>query len=211
MANYYSPDDYPITPPPRDSWINITLCILNVVLVIVFCFCLLLDVWQRQAWAYAVFLRDLRVMGLPLAEEEEGPNGSRPTLPMKTLTSAQLQAAYKTQRGGRRSERLHRQGLSHGERMLPRYIDDATLKHIFGDLKPYVHTLDEEIHRLEGSLFDEIARAAQDTADAEKTAADKRKKLREVLLPLARNVMKVRTYDVQCNDPKLDEAALDKH
>ena len=209
MANYYSPDDYPITPPPRDSWINITLCILNVVLVIVFCFCLLLDVWQRQAWAYAVFLRDLRVMGLPLAEEEEGPNGSRPTLPMKTLTSAQLQAAYKTRvEGANRKTSSSR--IIPWRRVLPRYIDDATLKHIFGDLKPYVHTLDGRKSIASKGPFSTKLPGLLKIPPMPRRPPPTSKKLREVLLPLARNVMKVRTYDVQCNDPKLDEAALDK-
>src|SRR5580704_11574810 len=87
-------DSYLDEPKPRTSVLNLILCILNLLAVGGFGFCLLLDLEKRQSWSYAVFLHDLAIMGLPLKEEEEFVTASRETAQKNNLRPEQLQEAF---------------------------------------------------------------------------------------------------------------------
>src|SRR5207249_659638 len=77
------PDEPEKEPAPRgkNTGLTITLCVLNVLAAVGFIFLLVLDYQKRQEWSHAVFMNELYIKGLPLKEEDEGPSGSRVTMP----------------------------------------------------------------------------------------------------------------------------------
>src|SRR5205823_14793213 len=89
------------TPPARTSWLTIILCFLNVTAAVGFVFLLMMDYRTRADWSHAIFMHDLKAVGLPLREElAEGTSASRLALPHQRLDAGMIKEAYST-RGGK--------------------------------------------------------------------------------------------------------------
>jgi hypothetical protein len=193
-------DSYLDEPKPKTSPLTLALCILNVLAVLGFAYCLLLDLEKRQAWSYAVFLHDLAIMGLPLQDEDTGSSASRETAPKPNLRSEQLHAAYQNRKPGMRvAETFQIDDPGIPARILPEHLSDETLKDYFGNLyvktPDIVNTLEKEVGRIKASILVDIEKASRETVDAAKTPEDKRQQLEKVLLPLACNVFQARELD----------------
>src|SRR5437660_6816044 len=88
-------------PPARTSMLTIILCFLNVAAAAGFVFLLMLDYRKRADWSHAIFMHDLKAVGLPLREElAEGTSASRLALPHQRLDAGMIKEAY-SKRGGK--------------------------------------------------------------------------------------------------------------
>lgn len=196
-------------PKAKVSALTMVLCLLNVVAAGAFVYFLLMDLEKRQAWSYAVFLHDVYILGLPLKEEEELLTASRQVAPRAVLRPDQILSAHQGRKGPDRGpfQAVNEQLPA---RILPSHLNEEILKDIFGSLKSPVATQEEEVDRIKSSIFMDIAKAAKELADAEKTDAEKQQRLEKVLLPLACNTYQVRALDKHIRAAKdLDKELTD--
>jgi uncharacterized phage infection (PIP) family protein YhgE len=193
---------------PKVSLLTIVLCILNVAAAGGFVYLLFMDLEKRQAWSYAVFLHDVAIVGLPLEQEELAPSASRVVLPKVNLRPEQLQSAYQQRKGGSIRETFQAVDEQLPVRIRPSHLNDDNLKDIFGDLKPTVKTLEEEIKLIKDNIFKNIDEAADEVVKGEKSESDKKQRLEKILLPLAANVHQVKSLNQRIR--KVQGAELEK-
>src|SRR5437868_4713152 len=82
-------------PRGRNTGLTIALCVLNVLAALGFTYLLVVDYQKRQEWSHAVFMNELFLQGLPLAQEDDGLSGSRVTLPHQKLESSQITEVFR--------------------------------------------------------------------------------------------------------------------
>lgn len=177
-------------PKPRVSLLTVLLCLLNVAATIGFAVLLIMDYSKRQEWSHAVFMRDLALQGVALAQEADGPSAYHATMPEQRINPDKIKEAFR-KRGGSVSESFTPVAEVFPNRILPQHLSDETLKLHFKGLGPPVRTLEDEIDRLRKELPNDILKAAQETTDkldpkAKDPVQDKRNLLVALLLPLAR-------------------------
>lgn len=198
-------DDFEEQPKAATSIFTIILAVLNVLAVGAFAYFLLLDYEARQKWSYNVFLHDLAILGLPLASEESGFSASRATAPKQVLSPEMVRAAF-TKRGGSVPEPFLAVDEPIPPRIKPQEMSDEIVATIFrGDPFGPVKTLDEEVARVKGKLFGDIAQAAQEAAAPIKADDARRDMLRKLLLPMAVNVQQVQKLDKAINGAKASD------
>src|SRR5438309_87790 len=157
------------TPPARTSWLTIILCFLNVAAAAGFVFLLMMDYRRRADWSHAIFMHDLKAVGLPLREEQiEGTSASRLALPRQRLESNQIKEAY-TGRGGKSvSEPFQSVQESFQYRITADHLTPEVLQEHFRGAGEPVKTLEDEVDRVKGKLLGDIAEAAKNLAERAK-------------------------------------------
>lgn len=212
--NDFDPDQLEDEAPrPKTSGLTIVLCILNVLAAVGFTVLLVLDYSKRQAWSHAVFMHDLKIVGLPLKDEQsEGTSASRLLASRQKLEPAALKAVY-TKRGGKSvSEPFQNLDEAFQFKILPQHLTKEVLNEHFQGLGQSVNTLEEEINRVKGAVFGDIEKAATDLAQAFKKESDKRELLRRILMGLARSPELVDRLDKEITalpPGKLDDRIID--
>lgn len=180
----------PPAPRPKVTILTMILIFLNIAGAVAFVFLMSVNFQRRQAWAYATFLRDLEIMGLPLEEEDRGQSGSRAALPKQKLSGEALMEAFKW-RGGPVSK--VKEGFRDIEEPYKhtiegRYLTPDILKGYFGALPNPVKTLEDEIKFQKKTFPDLVSKAAKDyVEDVKKLATEeqRRDKVRRAIMPTA--------------------------
>src|SRR5581483_5264381 len=166
MAADYEDDFDQPAPKARVSMLTVLLFFLNVAAALGFAYLLLMTYQKRQSWSYAVFLYDLRDLGLPLEMEADGPSASRETTPRKLLDPAQLKAAFqKRSTGVSVSEPFQAVDERFVGGIRPQHLTPEVLADVFKNLGPPVKTLEDEIRRLQKDLPADLDRAAKEVLD----------------------------------------------
>ena len=188
---------------PQVTVLTLVLCALTLLAAIGVAVVVALDHGKRQEWSYAVFLHDLALGGLPLAEESAGTSASREARGMVNLDPTSVKQAYQQRATGGKSAGDAFQGVSDlaAPRIRPEDIGPDTAKTLFQGVGEPVKTLDQEIDRLKKQLPSEIDAAAQ---EASKGLSDDalRKLALKTLLPLARNPFQVDDIEKQIQTTK---------
>jgi hypothetical protein len=208
QPSQYDSDDFPIEPKPRTSILNLLLCVLNIAAAGAFVYFLQLDLEKRRAWSLACLMTDVRIVGLPQANEDKGPQGVVETDPKPALLSEDLKDAYNKRKPG--GPPLKGEFISPDQmpkpRITPKDLDDGRLKSIFSGLGDApVATLEAEVLRVNGIVLNDINAAAVEAAKAE---TDKRKKLEIVLLAFAADAYELAALDKMLratDDSKLED------
>jgi hypothetical protein len=189
------PEEEP-KPKGRNTGLTITLCVLNVLAALGFAFLLVMDFQRRQDWSYLVFLNELHMQGLPLKDEDNGPSGSRVTMPRQKLDSKQIKDVFSL-RGGKGGGEFWVVDEPMPNRIEARHLTKEILKDYFGSLGAQVATLEDEVERLKNEVPKDIASAAQEAATALAKGGDpaKRQFLANLLMPLAYDIFQVEALD----------------
>jgi hypothetical protein len=198
---------------PQVTVLTLVLCGLTLLAAIGTAVIVALDHGKRQEWSYAVFLHDLALGGLPLAEESAGTTGSREALAVVHLDPAAVKQAYQQRPTGGKGAADPFQGVDEltVPRIRPEDIGPDTAKTLFQGVGEPVKTLEQEVERVKQRLPADINAAAQETGKGQNDDA-RRKLARKVLFPLARNPFQVNDLDLliqESRDQQLTEL-LDK-
>lgn len=188
------------TPKPKITGLTLTLCILNVAAVFGFVFLLILDYSKRQAYTYAAYQNEFYAIGVGLKEDRDGVTAGVETFPRQKLTPETLKDAY-TKRGG----------ASVSEPFAP--VEDGLRYHVYGEseqIKELVKDLgtagsiEEEMARIKGGLFNQIETVAQDLTKIMEKADDAAKKAQVAMLlyPLCFNPMQVEKLEAKIKNAK---------
>lgn len=181
-------------PRPKTAIFTIVLAFLNVGAALAFSYLLMMDYQVRQSWTYAAFLHDLKIYGLPTAEDEKGDGLSAGALTQTRprLTAEMLREAFKSRGGTLPKDEF--QAIDQAPRSPIRVsqLDPEILKDHFKDLSDPVSTLEEEIERLKLAFPKGAFDAAQEYAAAQKGDDDKRNALLKLQLPLCTNIVQLR-------------------
>jgi hypothetical protein len=173
----------------RTSLLTTLLVVFNLLAVLGFAVLLYIDLGKRQAWAKAVFLRDLAIVGLPIDDKDSkfSSNPEAGTQPKHDLDPPSIKDAYKA-RGGKASDRFMAAQENFKVDIRPADLDQDILAKYFSDAGAGtpVGTLQEEVRRLKDKLPGEIDAVAQTAVSKakDKTPEDKQALLRKILLPL---------------------------
>jgi hypothetical protein len=184
-------------PEPRVTMGTLVLCILVLLASAGACVVVALDHGKRQEWSYAVYLHDLALMGLPLAEETEGRSASREMVPLVRIEPADVNKAFSKRPGVERkgSEPFKAVEEIFAPRIQPEDLGPDTLAILFKGLGEPVKTLEQEVERIKSRLPQDIDLAAQEAAKKEQGDVAGRKLAEKVLLPLARTPDQVYALD----------------
>jgi hypothetical protein len=203
-----------LPPRPRTPVLTVVLLILNALMVPVFLILLVADYSGRQQWAQATFINRLYLYGLPLQEEEANASLWYGTRPRLRLDGDKLKAAYASRpHPGAPSFSDPFQPVDTVEEPLsfhirPSQIDDQVKGDLFrlNGLGDPVATIDDEVARLKRTVPQAIQDAAAKFAEAT-PPADKKKKVEQILLPLAWSVKQVDVLQDRINNA--NDAELD--
>lgn len=201
-------------PRPAISTVNLVLFIVNLLVALGVVYLLVLDYARRHAWANANFLHDVALQGVPLDDKDNlgaasGESGWALPLEPDWLKSA---ANARGVRGV--TEPFQRVNELTTQRVNPVHLGPDTLKHIFKELNAGqpIESLAKELKALSGKLPKDIDDAAAKVAEKVKTDDDKRKRLRELLMPLAHTTDQVEELEAALKNIKpnqLDAALLE--
>jgi hypothetical protein len=194
-------------PPPQapsPSALTLILIVLNVAAALGFGYLLLLDYDKRQAWSYAVFRHDLALWGLPLDEDETHTTGRLVVSPPQRLDPDQLKKEFEQRnRGVRVADKFQPVHDVVGQRIKPSQLSDEVLNDVFkGVPGKKVKTLQEEMKDVQPAFFRDVEKAAEELAETAKGDADKRKKLADLLLPLASSTWLIEKVDSKIKSAK---------
>jgi hypothetical protein len=204
--------DMDFGPRAKTPMLAVVLIFLNIVAALGFTFLLVMDYSKRQAWSYAVFKKDLELMGLPLKEETDVPSASRVTIPRQELDSEQLKKALSERpqtKGG--SEPFQPVTLKLANPILPQHLTPEILNDWFknndwyGDVGEPVETLDKEVERLKTWVPGEIAKEADAIAASAKDEKARRALLDSLLMPLAYTPQQIDTLDKKIKQEPADK------
>src|SRR5262249_31072216 len=112
-------------------------------------------------------------------------------------------------RGGKGSGEFHAINEAFQYKILRDHLTDAVLKDHFKEVGEPVRTLQDEVKRVQKTVFDDLAKAAKDYADTGKNEADKRQKIDDLLMPMCRTTDQVERLEKKLRDlPAKDVDAL---
>jgi hypothetical protein len=186
-------------PKPQLTGLTWTLIALNFIAILVAPYLLLLDYHKRNQYAYAVFLVNLRALGLPNEEEEKALTAARVTLPGYRISPDEIKRIVKD-RGFTFADKFEGFEETFLERVRPSALDKDILKDHLGGGE-LVPTVEAEVRRIQNLVVADIEKAAQEAFAAEKSDADRRKRIVDMLHPLAMD-----TYQAEKLDKRIKAA-----
>ena len=187
-------DEPPEKIPAKVSILTIVMCLLNVAAVVGFLFLLTMDLQKRQTWTYYIFRHDLGLIGLPLEEESQTYYrlpGNAPSFLASTRTQSKGSTTAKRKLFGPDFKGIGSDKFLPvyevvGQRITPEQLSEDVLKDVFKDVggEP---VQDPPAGSGAGSRNCCLPSRRPPTRRRKnaKTEDEKRKKLGELLLPLA--------------------------
>ena len=201
-------------PRGHTSWPTRLLVIFNLLAVLGFGALLYVDLDKRQAWAKAVFLRDLATAALPVDDKDTklGTNPEAGTQGRHDLDPPLIKQAYQS-RGGKLSDKFMYVRENFKVHIRPADLDQEILTKHFSDAGAGtpVSTLQQEIKRLKDKIPGEIDVVAQNVASKVKgkSAAEKQDLLRKILFPLCKEGWQANEVEQKILEPRDDKQDQD--
>src|SRR5438093_823964 len=156
---------------------------LTVAAAVGFVFLLTMDYRRRADWSHAIFMHDLKAVGLPLREEQtEGTSASRLALPRQRLDATMIKEAYSKRGGKSVSEPFQSVQESFQYRITADHLTPEVLREHFQGAGEPVKTLEDEVDRLKSKLLGDIAEAAKNLAERAKNQKKQAELLRQIMM-----------------------------